>query len=156
LRALGALAVDNRRGRGLPPVPPARGPPHRARDGCAPACHPRSTDRNRPIPYSSAASPWAAPAIAARRQHKEDAVQNLAHINRALAAAVFSGVGSWAQRSPIRPKSNHSDNEDRCSKAVFRLPHRGPLANLRIKRPTESQLIHQTQQLPGSALSKER
>ena len=37
--------------------------PHRAHDGCAPACHPRSTGRNRPTPCSSAAGLWAAPAI---------------------------------------------------------------------------------------------
>src|SRR5262245_56851086 len=52
--------------------------------------------------------------LAARRQHIEDAVQNLAHINRAIAAAVFSGWDHGLNDRPFGPQSNHSDNEDRC------------------------------------------
>src|SRR4029453_4987248 len=95
---------------------------------------------------------------AARGQHVKNAVQNLAHIDRALAAAV---LGGWDHRLDNRPFGVDQITWITkaaavcCSKAVFRLPHRAlpHSQNSRIKRSTESQPIHQTQQLRGSALS---
>lgn len=92
----------------------SRVPPHRARDGCAPACHPRSTGRNRPILCSSAEGLWAAPAIGSRStarrkfRSKSRARQSCACGHRAWPE------GPWARQPPIRRQSDHSDNEDRC------------------------------------------
>ena len=84
--------------------------------------------------------------LAAGRQHVEDAVQNLAHIDRALAAAV---LGRWDHGLDNRPFGDGqitgvTKAAAVCSKAVFRLPHWAlPLANQAPN--TESQPIHQIQ-----------
>jgi len=47
-----------------------------------------------PLLYFSATGLWAAPALAAGAQHIKNSVQNLAHVNRAI-ASVGGGVGRW-------------------------------------------------------------
>src|SRR5262249_38734358 len=65
--------------------------------------------------------------LAARRQHVENAVQNLAHIDRALAAAVLGGWDHGLDNRPFGVDQITWITKAAavcCSKAVFRLPHR--------------------------------
>src|SRR5262249_26496483 len=91
--------------------------------------------------------------LAAGPQHVENSVQNLAHVNRALAAA---GLGRRDHRLDNRPFgasqiTRITKTAAVSSNAMFRLPHR--VLPRESSANTESQPIHRTQQLPGSALS---
>src|SRR5262249_48662853 len=81
--------------------------------------------------------------LAARRQHVENAVQNLAHIDRALAAAVLGGWDHGLDNPPFGVDQITWITKTAavcCSKAVFQLPHRAlPLrkfANQALNRIT--------------------
>ncbi len=138
MRALGALAVDDRRGRAcLPsrllaychiervmdalqraiPGPQVEIGPHRAlRRQVFGQCLP----------------------LAACPQHVENAVQNLAHVDRALAAAM---LGRWDHGLDNRPFgagqiTRITKTAAVRSDAMFRLPHRALPS--RIKRPTQN------------------
>src|SRR6266566_9279480 len=126
LRALGTLAVDDRRGR---------------------ACLPSGLLAYRHIKRVMNALQCAIPSpqveigpyralrrqvlgqrlpLAARRQHVENAVQNLAHIDRALAAAVLGGWDHGLDNPPFGVDQITWITKAAavcCSKAVFRLPH---------------------------------
>ena len=87
--------------------------------------------------------------LAAAPQHVENFVQNLAHVDRALAAAV---LGQWDSTTPHSAPVRSWDNENRCGPpqcdvdaSTTDAPPRESSAN------TELQPNHQTQQLPGSA-----
>src|SRR3989442_9185073 len=91
--------------------------------------------------------------LAACPKHVENSVQNLAHVDRALAAALLSRWHHGLDNRPFGASQITRITKTAAvrSNAMFRLPHRAlPLAN---QTPNiESQPIHQTQQLPGSAL----
>src|SRR5437899_9054332 len=91
--------------------------------------------------------------LAACPQHVENSVQSLAHVDRALAAALLSRWHHGLDNRPFGASqiTRITKTDAVRSNAMFRLPHRAlPLAN---QTPNiESQPIHQTQQLPGSAL----
>src|SRR6266478_5637452 len=155
LRALGALAVDDRRGRACLPsrllayrhIERVMDALQRAIPGpqveIGPHCALRRQVFGQRLP------------LAACPQHVENSVQNLAHVDRALAAALLSRWHHGLDNRPFGASqiTRITKTDAVRSNAMFRLPHRAlPLAN---QTPNiESQPIHQTQQLPGSALKR--
>src|SRR6266568_172151 len=154
LRALGALAVDDRRGRACLPsrllayrhIERVMDALQRAIPGpqveIGPHCALRRQVFGQRLP------------LAACPQHVENSVQSLAHVDRALAAALLSRWHHGLDNRPFGASqiTRITKTDAVRSNAMFRLPHRAlPLAN---QTPNiESQPIHQTQQLPGSALT---
>src|SRR5215510_5550738 len=137
LRALDALAVDDCRGRARLPSRLLAYP----QVEIGPYCALRRKVFGQRLP------------LAAGPQHVENSVQNLAHVNRALAAA---GLGRRDHRLDNRPFvasqiTRITKTAAVSSNAMFRLPHRA--LPRESSANTESQPIRRTQQLPGSALS---
>src|SRR5262249_36989167 len=127
LRALGTLAVDDRRGRACLPsrllayrhIKRVMNALQRAIPGPQVEIGPYRALRRQVLGQRLP--------LAARRQHVENAVQNLAHIDRALAAAVLGGGEHGLDNHPFGVNQITWITKTAavcCSKAVFRLPHR--------------------------------
>src|SRR5262249_880229 len=84
----------------------------------------------------------------------ENSVQNLAHINRALAAAVLGRRDHRLDNRPFGASQITRITKTAAvrSNAMFRLPHRALSPPPNQAPTTQSEPIHWTQQLPGSAL----
>ena len=94
--------------------------------------------------------------LAAGREHVEDRVQNLAHIHVARSAAAPGRRDQRRDQRPfgVRQITRIAQAAPLGSTAMFRLPHRALLRESSAN--TESQPIHPTQLLLGSALSVRR
>ena len=93
--------------------------------------------------------------LATRREHVEDCVENLANIHLAPTAAALGWRDHRLNQRPfgIRQVTRISQTTPLSSAAMFRFPHLGtPQSTIRMPH-NESQMIHPTQQLSGSALS---
>ena len=93
--------------------------------------------------------------LAAGRQHVEDRVQNLAHIHVARPAAALGRRDHRLDQRPfgIGQIARIAQAATVGGAAMFRRPHRAPLASIRVP-DNESQPIPPTQQLLGSALKR--
>src|ERR1700674_5010810 len=94
--------------------------------------------------------------LATRREHVEDCVENLANIHLAPTAAALGWRDHRLNQRPfgIRQVTRISQTTPLSSAAMFRFPHLGtPQSTIRVPH-NESQMIHPTQQLSGSALSR--
>src|SRR6476660_9818242 len=92
--------------------------------------------------------------LATRREHVEDCVENLANIHLAPTAAALGWRDHRLNQRPfgIRQVTRISQTTPLSSAAMFRFPHLGtPQSKIRVPH-NESQMIHPTQQLSGSAL----
>ena len=92
--------------------------------------------------------------LATRREHVEDCVENLANIHLAPTAAALGWRDHRLNQRPfgIRQVTRISQTTPLSSAAMFRFPHLGtPQSTIRVPH-NESQMIHPTQQLSGSAL----
>jgi hypothetical protein len=93
--------------------------------------------------------------LATRREHVEDCVENLANIHLAPTAAALGWRDHRLNQRPfgIRQVTRISQTTPLSSAAMFRFPHLGtPQSTIRVPH-NESQMIHPTQQLSGSALN---
>ena len=93
--------------------------------------------------------------LATRREHVEDCVENLANIHLAPTAAALGWRDHRLNQRPfgIRQVTRISQTTPLSSAAMFRFPHLGtPQSKIRVPH-NESQMIHPTQQLSGSAQS---
>src|ERR1700680_2341774 len=93
--------------------------------------------------------------LATRREHVEDCVEHLANIHLAPTAAALGWRDHRLNQRPfgIRQVTRISQTTPLSSAAMFRFPHLGtPQSTIRVPH-NESQMIHPTQQLSGSALS---
>jgi hypothetical protein len=93
--------------------------------------------------------------LATSREHVEDCVENLANVHLAPTAAALGRRDHRLNQHPfgIRQIARISQTMPRSGAAMFRFPHFGtPQSMIRMPHK-ESQTIHPTQQLSGSALS---
>jgi hypothetical protein len=93
--------------------------------------------------------------LATRRKHVEDCVENLANIHLAPTAAALGWRDHRLNQRPfgIRQVTRISQTTPLSSAAMFRFPHLDtPQSTIRVPH-NESQMIHPTRQLSGSALN---